>query len=163
MQFLLIAAMVGIVIYVLHIAVQSSVGFDSAGDLSMVDQSANSVTVNLAQAIAFAEGFYVSGSRPARNHNPGDMKADLIGRANGFDSDGFAVYATDDDGWKNLYAQVNAWLNGTSRYHSSQSTIADLAGLGSETGYTSTDQASWASNVAAKLGVETDTQIGALS
>jgi hypothetical protein len=136
-------------------------GRDTAEDLdSMVDASQNPLTVKIAQAIAHAEGFFVSdpNARPRRNHNPGDMTSDLVGRGIGKDGS-FIVFATDADGWANLYAQVNAWLNGTSRFHSGQSSIADLAGLGDETGYTSTDQVAWANTVAAKLNVSIDTSL----
>ena len=108
----------------------------------------------IAEAIAFAEGFYVAGSRPARNHNPGDMTLDLVGKAIGKDGP-FVVYATDSDGWSNLYAQVEAWLNGDSAHADSTSTITDISLF-----YTTTDQTAWATNVANHLGVSTDTAIG---
>lgn len=107
----------------------------------------------LAKAIATAEGFYVDGSRPQRNHNPGDMTADLIGKAVGTDGP-FVVYANDDDGWQNLKAQIGKWFDGSSRNADSSSTIADLAGF-----YTNTEQSAWANNVANALGVSTDTSI----
>jgi hypothetical protein len=134
-------------------------GLSHDTELGSVDTSSSTATVRIAQAIAAAEGFYLPGSRPSRNHNPGDMTADLIGRAVGTDGS-FVVYANDSDGWKNLYVQINAWFNGTSSYHNSNSTIADLAGLGHETGYTSTDQNSWAQQVANQLGVDINTPIG---
>jgi hypothetical protein len=108
----------------------------------------------IAQAIATAEGFYVAGSRPARNHNPGDMTADLIGKKVGMDGS-FVVYASDDDGWANLYQQINLWLTGGSSHATAQSTISDLSQF-----YTTTDQTAWASNVANSLGVSLDTPIG---
>lgn len=111
----------------------------------------------IAQAIALAEGFYVAGSRPARNHNPGDMTADLIGKSVGMDGP-FVVYATDDDGWANLYAQVEAWLNGTSSHATAQSTITQISQF-----YTTTDQTAWATTVANNLGVSLDTPIGEVS
>jgi hypothetical protein len=138
----------------------SSGGSDTVQDLGGdVDTSADSVTQKIARAIATAEGFFAAGSRPARNHNPGDMTADLIGKSTGTDG-AFVTYDNDEDGWANLYAQVNAWLQGTSRYHGPLSTIADLAGLGSETGYTTTDQQAWANTVAQVCGVTTDTSLG---
>lgn len=138
----------------------ASVGQDSAADLGgNVDATQNVITTRIAQAIATAEGFYVDGSRPQRNHNPGDMTQDLTGTSTGKDG-AFIVYGSDADGWECLYAQINAWFNNSSRYHTSQSSINDLAGLGSETGYTSTDQAAWAATVATSLGVSPDTSIG---
>lgn len=145
-------------------------GSDSLSDLGgLVDTSAASLTVRIARAIAVAEGGYDAsgrnlnnGSRPSRNHNPMDMTADLIGKAVGKDGP-FVQYANDADGWENGYAQVNAWLNGSSRYHSADSSIADLAGLGSETGFTSTDQQAWADTVARVLGVSTDTALSEIA
>lgn len=131
---------------------------DSVNDLGgYVDTSADTLTVKLAEAIARAEGFYVAGSRPARNHNPGDMTADLIGRSIGKDGS-FVQYSNDGDGWLNLYAQINAWLNGTSKHATAQSTIADIANF-----YTDTEREIWANNVANYLGVDTSTPIGELA
>lgn len=122
-----------------------------------MDTSADATVVRIAQAIAKAEGFYVQGSRPARNHNPGDMTADLIGKAVSKDGN-FVVYSNDIDGWNNLYAQINAWLEGTSRHASSSSTIFDISRF-----YTTTEQDIWAQNVANDLGVDVNTQIGEIA
>ncbi len=117
----------------------------------------SSTVQRIARAIAFAEGFYVPGSRPARDHNPGDMTEDLIGKSIGTDGP-FVVYASDDDGWANLYAQIQKWLDGSSSYASQESTVADLAEF-----YTTTDQTAWATNVANQLGVSINTPIGEIS
>jgi hypothetical protein len=138
----LIAIAVAATVYLLYSA-STGGGSSSAG--------------KLAEGIAFAEGFYVQGSRPQRNHNPGDMTLDLIGKSTGRDGP-FVVYATDDDGWANLQAQINAWLGGTSAYANSSSTISDISQF-----YTTTDQSSWAQNVASYIGVSTDTSIGSLA
>lgn len=111
----------------------------------------------IAQAIALAEGFYVSGSRPARNHNPGDMTADLIGKSVGMDG-AFVVYANDNDGWANLYAQIQLWIDGGSSHATAQSTIVQISSF-----YTTTDQTAWATTVANQLGVSIDTPIGEVS
>lgn len=108
----------------------------------------------IAQAIATAEGFYVAGSRPARDHNPGDMTADLIGKKVGMDGS-FVVYASDDDGWANLYHQIKLWLDGGSAHADKDSTITDISQF-----YTTTEQTAWATNVANSLGVSLDTSIG---
>ena len=121
-----------------------------------VNVSSSSVQ-KIAQAIATAEGFYVAGSRPARNHNPGDMTADLIGKSVGMDGS-FVVYMTDSDGWQNLYTQIQEWLSGTSSHATSASTISQISQF-----YTTTDQSSWATTVANELGVSLDTPIGEVS
>jgi len=108
----------------------------------------------LADAIAFAEGFYASGSnRPKRNNNPGNLSLDL-----GFPSvgmDGILVkFASLDDGWAALHKQISMMLNGTSQIYNADMTIADVASR-----YTATEQESWANNVAARLGVPVTTRI----
>src|SRR5262245_45290140 len=65
-------------------------------------------------AIATAEGFFVQGSRPNRNNNPGNLKEDLTGKSTGTDGP-FVVYATTADGWEALDRQVQLMLNGGSR------------------------------------------------
>jgi hypothetical protein len=122
-----------------------------------VDSSSTPGVQALAQAIATAEGFYIAGSRPQRDNNPGDMTQDLIGKGVGMDGP-FVKYATAADGWANLYAQINLWLNGGSANASSDSTISDLSSF-----YTSTAQSSWAVNVANALGVSVDTPIGQIA
>ncbi len=114
--------------------------------------------VALAIAIATAEGFYVSGSRPQRDNNPGDLTVDITGTGVGTDGP-LVVYGSADDGWDALYTQVNRYFSGTSAHAGPNSTIADLA-----PSYTGNDNAdSWAANVARVLGVGTDTTIGSLS
>jgi hypothetical protein len=122
-----------------------------------VDTSAPANVQRIAQAIASAEGFFRAGTRPQRNHNPGDMTADLVGRGVGFDGP-FVIYANDEDGWANLYAQVNAWLNGHSAHADAESTIFDLSRF-----YTANDQDAWAANVANAAGVSIDTPIGGIA
>lgn len=152
MELLIVVALAGIA-YLLF-ATDASGESDTVEDLGgIVDTSGQSATVRIAQAIARAEGFYISGSRPARNHNPGDMTADLIGRSTGKDG-AFVTYANDADGWANLYAQVNAWLNGTSHHAGPASTIFDLSRF-----YTATEQDIWAQNVADDLGAGLDTRL----
>jgi hypothetical protein len=110
----------------------------------------------LAVGIAYAEGFYVSGSRPARNHNPGDLTVDITGKGIGHDGM-FVVYATDNDGWDALKAQVSKIFTNTSSIYNSDMTINDIAAR-----YTTTDQTAWAMNVASKLGVSPDTKVSDL-
>jgi hypothetical protein len=115
-----------------------------------------SVIEKLSKAIARAEGFYVAGSRPARNHNPGNMTRDLIGNAIGKDGP-FVVFANDEDGFANLRRQL--WLVwGGSSFYNPGMTIAQFAAV-----WTATEQKAWAKNVADSLGVSVDTQIQQLT
>src|SRR5262245_60907331 len=109
----------------------------------------------LAEAIAFAEGFYRAGRRPARNHNPGDLTKDLTGRAVGWGGP-FVVYKSDEDGWEALRWQVRLMFGGSQIYNPNMS-ISQVA-----TFYTATDQMAWAANVAQKLGVTIDTKLSEL-
>lgn len=110
----------------------------------------------LSKAIAKAEGFYVPGSRPARNHNPGNMTMDLIRKSTGKDGP-FVVYANDADGFENLRRQL--WLAwGGSAYYNPSMTISEFASV-----WTATQQVEWARNVAASLGVPVTTQLQQLT
>lgn len=107
----------------------------------------------LADAIAFAEGFYVSGSRPNRNNNPGDLTKTLGFPSSGFDGM-YVVFQTLADGWSALRKQVSMMLDGSSSIYNPNMTIWEMAQR-----YTTTDQVPWATNVAAKLGVDINTKI----
>jgi hypothetical protein len=149
MPFLLILGLIGAA-YILLLA---------TGDT--VNTNATPGVQALAKAIATAEGFYVKGSRPQRDNNPGDMTQDLIGKGVGMDGP-FVVYGNVADGWANLYAQINLWLSGGSSHANPDSTISDLSSF-----YTTDSppgaQNTWAVNVANDLGVSTDTPIGQFS
>lgn len=120
----------------------------------------SAATQLFAEGIALAEGFFVAGSRAARNHNPGNMTLDLIGKKIGMDGM-FVVYANDSDGWLNLRTQVEKMLTNASRIYNSQMTLRQISQL-----YASTsppdEQLNWATNVASKLGIDIDTPIGTL-
>lgn len=107
----------------------------------------------IAHAIATAEGFFVPGSRPNRNNNPGDLKGNYAGTAVGNDA-GFDVYATPDDGWAALYRQVTLWLTNKSHVANQDTTLYELSRL-----YTTTDQDAWLNNVASQLGVDPSTSL----
>jgi hypothetical protein len=108
----------------------------------------------IGEAIATAEGFYVEGSRPARNHNPGDLTLDLTGKAVGQDG-AFVVYGSDVDGFQALYTQVGLMVSGLSEHYNPSMTISQIAQRYSPDGWQA-----WASNVAGYLGVDVDTPLG---
>lgn len=115
------------------------------------------IVTSLAEAIAYAEGFFVSGSRPARNHNPGDLTVDTTGKGIGTDGP-FIVYASNADGWEALKRQVTLMLTNASQIYNNQMTIREVAQL-----YTTTDQLAWATAVASRLGVSMDTKLSDLA
>lgn len=94
------------------------------GGIALV--SVSPTVKKIAEAIATAEGFYVPGTRPQRDNNPGDIEADLIGKAISWDGS-FPMYATVQDGWQNLYTQVSAMLNGLSSHYNPVMTIQEVA------------------------------------
>jgi hypothetical protein len=110
------------------------------------------VISKIADAIAFAEGYFVAGSRPRRNNNPGDLETDLTGKAAGWDGP-YVVYATPADGQEALERQVTLMFGGSHVYSPSMS-IAEVAKH-----YTATEQEAWARNVAARLGVGVETRL----
>jgi hypothetical protein len=110
------------------------------------------VIARIADAIAFAEGYFVSGSRPRRNNNPGDLEQDVTGKGVGFDGP-YVKYASPEDGRDALEHQVRLMFGG-SRVYNPRMTIAEVAER-----YTETEPAVWARNVAARLGVRVDTRL----
>ena len=107
----------------------------------------------IAEAIAYAEGFYVDGSRPQRNNNPGDLTKALGFASIGWDSI-YVVFKTVEDGWAALRKQVQLMLTNQSSVYNSNMTILDVARR-----YTTTQQNEWAANVASHLGVPMTTKI----
>jgi hypothetical protein len=117
----------------------------------------DAIVQKFAEAIAWAEGFYSIGSRPQRNHNPGDLTRDLTGT--GVAKDGmYVVYATDADGWEALYKQVRMMFNNTSSIYNDAMNILEVARK-----YTTTDQEVWAANVAQRLGVPVGTPLSQIT
>jgi len=115
------------------------------GSTSQVDR--------IARAIATAEGFFVLGSRPNRNRNPGNLTASFGYQTLGSDGP-FPIFATDTAGWAALKDQIRMMLDGSSEHYKPYMTIAEIAEH-----YTATEQAIWARNVANELGVSVDTQL----
>jgi hypothetical protein len=107
----------------------------------------------LADAFAFAEGFYVNGSRPQRNNNPGDLTRALGFPTIGMD-DMYVIFATVTDGWNALKKLIELMLTNQSTIYTSNMTIYEVAQY-----YTTTQQTEWATNVALRLGVSPFTKI----
>jgi hypothetical protein len=114
------------------------------------------VISKIADAIAFAEGYFAAGSRPRRNNNPGDLERDLIGKATGLDGP-YVIYGNRQDGWEALEQQVRLMFSGSHIYKPSM-TIAEIAQH-----YTTTQPEIWARNVAEHLGVTVETTLKSIS
>lgn len=101
-----------------------------------------------ADAIAKAEN-----SNPEWN-NPGSLTVSFGYPTSGVgNSAGVLMFETPEDGWNALYKQLEAIVNGTSRYTLNDS----IATMGEQ--YSGGDP-NWAVNVAAALGVPQSTQLG---
>jgi hypothetical protein len=102
-----------------------------------------------ADAIAHAEGFYVTGSRSQRNNNPGDMI--LAPPANKYTakSDGtYAIFDTAQDGWQALEDQLDFIRRGVSAHYTKTMTFFQMA----ETYSPGDGSTEWATNVASFVG-----------
>lgn len=103
----------------------------------------------LAQAIAYGgEGFGVKGAKPTRLHNPGDLT----------DSSGnIRTFASDEEGWAGLMAQLNLIVSGKSKAYGKNAGDMTLEQFGKK--YTATDQAAWLANVTKRSGFSKDTKL----
>lgn len=126
-------------------------------DISTIDGDAmvtfGAGVVLFAKSIGRQEGFGVPGARPTRNHNPGNLTGRMwTGRV---DAQGFAVFASDADGWDALYRQLQLIANGRSHVYTPQMTIAQMAAKYSP----KPDPMTWADNVSAFSGFTPETTL----
>ena len=100
-----------------------------------------------------------TGNRPQRNNNPGNVKSSGVTsqfaakRADGrplTDEQGHLVFASAEDGWNALKAELNAKISGRSQYVKANPTLAQLGKVYAEDG-------NWARGVSRVLGVPTNT------
>ena len=115
-----------------------------------------------AAAIAQFEGFNTAGSRPARNHNPGDLKFAGQGGAVGQDPQGFAIFPDDPTGFQALYNQLALYIKifrATLCYKSRRIT----SGQPNPTSDAQGNAYTYAGAVASALGVTVDTTLAALA
>ncbi|MGH9507301.1 MAG: hypothetical protein ACRD13_10290 [Terriglobales bacterium] len=114
----------------------------------------------LAWAIARAEGYPVSGSRPQRNRNPGDLRAwPGVPR----DKDGFSIFPSDEAGFRALITD----LRNHARAYPDQTLAQFVGGDGAWPGYApasdGNDPEAYAANLARWLGCQTSFRMGELS
>jgi hypothetical protein len=115
-----------------------------------------------AAAIAQFEGFNTAGSRPARNHNPGDLKFAGQGGAVGQDPQGFAIFPDDPTGFQALYNQLTLYVQNFPGYSLLQ-IMAHYLGQPNPTSDAQGDAYTYAGAVASALGVTVDTTLAALA
>jgi hypothetical protein len=113
----------------------------------------------LGEAIARAEGFFVSGSIPDRANNPGNLK---IGTVSGLQplSNGISVFPSRDAGWAALYRQLGLIATSKSKVYTSGplTTIREMGNKWAPGGIENV-AGQWASSVAKILGVSVDTPL----
>jgi hypothetical protein len=103
---------------------------------------------DLTRAIARAEGFYVKGTLPNRNHNPGDLRAVRVRFSGqiGTDRRGYAIFRNDRAGFAALTHQLEKIMAGESRNYTVNMTIKQL-------GRKYAESSVWARTVSRILGV----------
>jgi hypothetical protein len=122
------------------------VGLYSSGLMSI--GTTDDRTKRIAEAIARAEGFYVSGSLPQRNNNPGSL------RIHG-ETDTISKFSTVEDGWSALYRQINLIFSRDSNYYTPEMSIEEFASI-----WTGGDNpGSWANTVSQALNVGPSTSL----
>lgn len=112
------------------------------------------IAIKFALAVAHEEGFYVTGSIPARAHNPGDLK--LGDKGFGLLGEGITVFQTDDDGFDALLNQIRLMLGGKSHIYTLDMTMLQVG-----VKYSGDDN--WGVNVASIMGVSPETTLLQLS
>ena len=152
-----------VVILILAVVSKSQASTGSLDFMSVPSGSVNPTqgVIAMAQAIAEAEGFFVPGSIPAQAHNPGDLTQGDFGDTGVYmtSSSGAQIIVFPDDqaGWNALYRKLQNIADGNSHVYSPDMTIAQFANE-----WTSTQQSSWADNVASSIGADINSVIGGL-
>jgi len=120
--------------------------------------SSNPITHSLAAAIALANGYNVTGSIPNITNNPGLLQNGNVGF--GVDSQGHTIYGTSEIGMIALQAQAKHILNGDSKTFSYGPNQTPLSAIGA---ILAPNDPTWVKNVAASLGVNLSTKLGAIA
>lgn len=115
-----------------------------------------------ASAIAEFEGFNTAGSRPARNHNPGDLKFAGQYGAIGQDPQGFAIFPDDPTGWDALDAQLRLYVSEFPGYSLLQ-IMAHYLGQPAPTSDSQGNSVTYGNYVASSLGVDPSTTLATLA
>jgi len=115
-----------------------------------------------ANSIAQFEGYNSPGSRPARNHNPGNLKFAGQAGAIGADPQGFAIFPDDVTGFQALYRQLQKYVTDYPN-----DTILDITahylGQSTPTVNAQGDAFTYAAAVASGLGVDMGTTLRELA
>lgn len=101
-----------------------------------------SSTIQIAQAIATAEGGLTPGTFPYRTNNPCDV---FVGGST-------AGYSTMDAGWQACYNQIDLMVAGQSSVYTPDESISNIAASWAPAS-AGNNPSSWASTVASQLGL----------
>lgn len=154
------AILVALFAVLLYAWAQGSNFDDLSGEFTTMSSA---ITRKIAEAIAYAEGFYhPSGEAvPQRANNPGDLKLkdNPLGTIGGK-----TIFMSVAEGWAALEKQIEWMLTGQSRIYDPTMTIQEVANwyVGGKSTPTA-DSVAWANNVSRQLGVSPDTPIGTIS
>lgn len=158
---ILVIAAIGSVLavaFVVHALQMQSITFPGADQVAGFDKH----VVDLASAIAHAEGFDVAGSVPQRAHNPGDLGPGDTGVSDVIHAVGSDVSVLPDDqtGWDLLYKKIDRALSGRSNTFPRSLTLQQFANKYVSGGQQTADSENWAANVVSflnQVGYSVDT------
>lgn len=106
------------------------------------------------RAIAFAEGYNVAGSVPARLNNPGDLSDGMNEFGSEFHSgSNVTKFPTASTGWAWLYAKLRNTATGQSSVYSGDMSWREIGVKWAG------NSAAWSNNVASALGVNVDSSL----
>lgn len=108
------------------------------------------------RAIAYAEGYNVAGSNPARLNNPGDLSDGMDTFGSEFHSgSNITKFPTATTGWSWLYAKLKRAAYGQSQVYDPSMSWREIGAI-----WAPPNAEVWAANVARNLGVDPDTSLG---
>jgi hypothetical protein len=175
MNFLLSLAILVLVAIGLYEGIQSAPAMqvNSVPDDNMTNEQAPPITQHIeptntltwpsgdrvwdcCRAIAFAEGYHVSGSNPARLNNPGDISDGRGTFGSEFHSGSNITRFPDAvTGWQWLYTKVARAASGKSTVYDPSMSWREIGAI-----WAPPNAEVWASNVAGNLGVDSDSSLG---
>jgi len=118
--------------------------------------------VRFANAIARAEGYFVSGSIPQRANNPGNLVIPGWPVDKTLGVERISVFPTIEEGWNRLYKQLQLIASGRSSVYTDLDMTLVQMGQKWAPGGANNVPGAWAYNVAQGLGVSTSTPLRAL-
>ena len=111
---------------------------------------------DVCRAVAFAEGYQVPGSVPARLNNPGDISDGRATYGSEFHSgSNITTFPNAATGWSWLYTKVDNVANGRSSVYDPSMSWREIGAK-----WAPQNAEVWASNVAGALGVDSDSSLG---